>query len=130
MRAELKMSDPSLSELIASYRAHCLTMKATDYGSKRSVNAHNAAATASHAIGQEIGARGEGAIRTFAELLNDDDPQVTLWSAHTLVGAMSPPDDVKERALEVIRERARGEGFEAFTQRLWLEEHGKRSSNH
>ena len=41
-----------------------------------------------------------------------------------MIEGMSPPKDGRERAMALIRGRARGTDFEAFTQRLWLEEHG------
>ena len=79
-------------------------MKLTDYQIKSSVAKHNRAMNKCRKIATEIQTNYPELKESFADLLNKE-PEMSLLVAHHIIEVMQYPDNIKSKALSIIKEK-------------------------
>ena len=98
-----------------------------DYANKASVKKGNKAVEKLFKLAQKFNDNGQ--VNQFAELLNDNNNKVDLWTAHILLERLNAENVLAERALKVIENYAGLSDVESYGEKLWLEQWLKSKKN-
>lgn len=96
-----------------------------DYGDKKAVNKNNYGVKMYRKAASMIGKYYPDRVADFSDLLENDDYDIRVASAVSILSLMNAEDVYKEKALKIIRELAfKGSSFEKMVWTTWLEDHG------
>ena len=96
-----------------------------DYGDKKAVNKNNYGVKMYRKAASMIGKLYPDRVADFAVLLENDDYDIRVASAVSILSLMNTEDVYKEKALKIIRKLAfKGSSFEKMVWTTWLEDHG------
>jgi hypothetical protein len=98
-----------------------------NYSEKASVRKGNKAVDKLFELAEKI--KDNGQISEFAELLNDNQNKVDLWTAHILLERLKVKNGVAVKALDVIKSYANSDNANGYGEKLWLEQWLKNEEN-
>jgi hypothetical protein len=114
--------------LIEEYKMLTETCAATDYGDKSSVRTHNKSVDRMYEIVEAIGyEQTKETPEQFAGLLDISDNKTNLWAAIHILERLPTDSDTEDKALEIIRKAAQGDGADAMGYQLWLDDWNKKN---
>lgn len=112
----------NMTDLLGRFKELARIHADTDYADMRSVEQGNSAVHEMIDISRRVSQSGAEAGAAFATLLDEPAHKVQLWAAHSILERMSYDEVVRNRALEVVRQYAGGEGVDSLGERMWLKE--------
>ncbi len=111
----------NLPELINEYKDKVIICSNTNYSDKQSVHIHNEAAKRQYEVVNLISTKfGVKGIEEFVKLLDMKDFNLNISVAVQLLEKMNPDKGTKEKALNIIREAAKGDGVRGLGLKNWL----------
>ena len=116
-----------MKELLNRYKELALIHASIDYGDPQSVRTGNSAVDEMISISRDISQMGQPGLEAFASLLDVSTNRTDLWAAHHILEHMDFNETLKQRALAIIRENAKGQSADALGQRMWLKDWAKKS---
>ena len=108
-------------KLIEEYKKLPQICEQIDYSDKKSVRANKKAVKRMYEIVGLISIS-DSARLEFIKLLDIKDYKIDLWSATHIIEKLNPDITIKQKALSIIEEVAKGEDSLAFGYQMWLKE--------
>jgi len=108
------------------YRECAAICASVDYASQRSVRQYNGASVEMRVLVGEACRAGPDAVAELVPLL--DEPPADEWLAFQLLDLGTPPPDVVELCLAIVRRKAAGSGPDAMGAAMWLRDREARLS--
>ena len=116
--------------LIEEYKMLTAICVATDYGDKSSVRKHNKSVDRMYEIAGAIGyEQTEETPEQFARLLDISDNKTNLWAAIHILERIPIDSATEEKALDIIRTAAQGDGAGAKGYQFWLNDWNKKNND-
>lgn len=115
------MESRAIDELLSSYRASAAAHHEPNDGSAAWIARVNRAADQMLLIARRVADSGPDAVARFAELVQSDDPHLSVWAAHHLLDFMQMPVAIRESALAVIERAAGQPSPQSAGEQSWLE---------
>jgi len=114
----------TLHELIKEYKDQAYICFKIDYADKKSVKSSNDAVKRMYEIVDIIKSQfGVLGINEFSTLLDVKENNIYIWAAPQLLEKMSPSQEIKSKALEIIREVSKEDSVRGIGFRNWLKQH-------
>lgn len=110
------------NNLIKDYLLSFAIAQTTDYQIKSSVAKHNRAMNKCRKIATEIQINYPELKESFADLLNKE-PEMSLLVAHHIIEVMQYPDNIKSKALSIIKEKSKEDSTEGLGNKMWLKDY-------
>jgi len=100
------------------------TCAETDFADKKSVRKNNSAVNEMYTIIDLISeSENQVEIQNFAELLNVKENRTNLWAAAQMLEKLNVDQKIEQKALNIIKNVANGNGTEAMGFQSWLSEY-------
>ncbi|HNU33883.1 MAG TPA: hypothetical protein PKN75_09840 [Bacteroidia bacterium] len=116
-----KLSDKTLTELIDHYIMQVEIADKIDYADKITVKANNKAVETMYEIVELIKTKfGTEGISKFATLLDRQENSTFLWVAPQILEKMNAPDEIRKKALKIIKNIADSNHSSALGFQGWL----------
>lgn len=114
----------TLPELITEYKDQVIICSEISYSDKQSVNKNNVAVKRMYEIIGIINSQfGPDGVIEFSKLLNVKDNNTYIWAAPQLLEKMNSTQEIKEKALRIIREVAKEDNARGIGFRHWLKQY-------
>lgn len=115
-----------LDDLLEKYIEQAKICFQVDYGDKNSVKAHNKAADKMQKIVGLIDHNyGEEGVKRFSDLLDITEYTTNVWAAVHVFNNLKADNDSRRKALQIIRNIAKGDDVNALGFQHWLKEREK-----
>jgi succinate dehydrogenase flavin-adding protein (antitoxin of CptAB toxin-antitoxin module) len=98
----------------------------TDYSDKKSVKKHNKSVDRMYEIAEKIGYEmTDETIDDFKSLLDIKDNKTNIWAAVHMIERIPIDKKTENKAIDLIKEIAKGDTAEAMGFRYWLDDYKK-----
>ena len=114
----------TLQDLIKEYKDQATISSKINYSDNKSVNANNIAVKRMYEIVNVIKSKFDvEGVAEFSKLLDIKDYEIYIWSAVQLIEKLNPSRELKEKALNIIKEDAKSSNIRGIGFRRWLKDH-------
>lgn len=113
--------------LIQEYKELTKNCASTDYTDKKSVRLHNKSVDRMYEIVEKIGyEQTTETVADFTKLLDIADNKTNIWAAVHIIERIPIDKETENKAIDLIKEIAKGDTTEAIGFRCWLDEYNKK----
>ncbi len=111
-----------MGDLVEKYIELIVAMNDIDYGSKICVAKNNSNANKIRKIATDIDMKYPELKEKFFLLINHNKNEIKLYAAHHILEVMNYDRYKQEKALEVIKQKAKEDSVDGLGNRMWLEQ--------